>query len=59
MEAADFWVQVVTNNGFAMALTIYLLTSFRKTLEDQRNDFKTFVQEITQAIKELRKDQRE
>lgn len=59
MEAADFWVQVVTNNGFVMALTIYLLTSFRKTLEDQRNDFKTFVQEITQAIKELRKDKGE
>ncbi|MEX1030064.1 MAG: hypothetical protein WDZ91_08480 [Paenibacillaceae bacterium] len=66
MENAEFWVQVISNNGFAMALTIYLLTSnrktmedFRKTLDEQRNDFKSFVNEITHAMKELRKGNRE
>lgn len=63
METVDFWVQIVSNNGFAMALTIYLLTSnrktiedFRKTLEEQKSDFKMFVNEITHTMKEQHKN---
>lgn len=66
MENTEFWVQVISNNGFAMALTVYLLTSnrktiegFRKTLDEQRNDFKMFVNEIIHAIQELRQGKRE
>jgi len=59
MENIEFWIQIISNNGFAMAITIYLLTSnrktmedFRKTLDEQRADFKFFINEITRSIKE-------
>jgi len=47
-EEVAFWGQLIGNSGFPIVITIYLITTFRKTLEGVKES----ISELTQVIKE-------